>query len=300
MPIQKTPLQHDQLSLITEDQHHPKKHDLSSATEHTGKLNESLIAYPNPPLHSHKGKIIVKKEGELSLKEHSTIEFKGDVTVTESNQYDKAIVEVVTGNNPSSAPIGGDYDGYYYSVGAKSFERWYVAGMGYAAELTTVWAPAPDKIYVAPFFARRTITLDRIGCYVGPAGDAGKHFRVAVWTATSPADPYPNLLVPGTDLGELDAHTGGPAMYSSNIDVTLATGLYWMSWCSNGQPEVRCIMTNRQHGMLGFTSSLLGYPGIGYRSDLVFGAMPATFPNVNTIIYTSDLSMPAIGVRLSA
>jgi hypothetical protein len=102
MTLGKTPLQHDQLSGVDEDQHHSKKHDLSS-DNHTGKLDESKIIYRNPPLHTHKfdavtsGKIKVKKQGSAETKAHSLIEFRGDsVSITENTQFDRIIVDIGT------------------------------------------------------------------------------------------------------------------------------------------------------------------------------------------------------------
>ncbi len=103
----KTPLQHDQLSEIKEDQHHPKKHDLSSVTEHSGKLEERLISYPNPPLHNHVSKIKIKPEAGRETAAYPVIEFRGDgatsITISEITKYDKSIV-VISSSDRSTDP----------------------------------------------------------------------------------------------------------------------------------------------------------------------------------------------------
>ncbi len=106
----KSPLQHDQVSGVNENQHHNKIHDLSSLNDHSGKLDEARINYRNPPLHTHKfdivsGKIKIKKEGQAETKAHSLIEFRGSgIEVSENAQYDKIIVEI--DNSVIDVPAG--------------------------------------------------------------------------------------------------------------------------------------------------------------------------------------------------
>jgi hypothetical protein len=102
-------LQHDQVDGVSENQHHSRKHDLSSTSDHAGSLDESKIKYPNPPLHNHKQVIKAKKEGGKETKEHSIIEFVDDgntyITVTESKQYDKIIVTVSSSGGGGSSSV---------------------------------------------------------------------------------------------------------------------------------------------------------------------------------------------------
>ena len=92
----KTPLKHEQISEVSEDQHHPKKHNLGSSTEHLGQLPEARITYPNPPLHNHPIPIKVKGENQKEKSAHPIIEFRG-ATVTEDIRNDKVIVTTQNG-----------------------------------------------------------------------------------------------------------------------------------------------------------------------------------------------------------
>ena len=88
----KTQLKHDALSEIKPDQHHSQKHDLNGK-DHDGKLSESKISYPNPPLHSHIGKIKAKIQGEKETGEQQLLEFipEGGIQLSlfENKQYGK-------------------------------------------------------------------------------------------------------------------------------------------------------------------------------------------------------------------
>ena len=103
-----TPLRHIDLSEVTEDQHHPKKHALGSLTEHTGKLPESNIQYQNPPLHTHPNIIKVKGENQREKSPHSIIEFRGTggttATVTEEPRSDKTIITLSSSMSSTQTP----------------------------------------------------------------------------------------------------------------------------------------------------------------------------------------------------
>jgi hypothetical protein len=106
--VLRSPLQHDQIDGVKEDQHHKKQHDLSSATEHNGKLEERLISYPNPPLHSHVSKIKIKPEAGKETNEYPVIEFRDEgsikITISESQKYNKSIVVISSSVDSGSIP----------------------------------------------------------------------------------------------------------------------------------------------------------------------------------------------------
>lgn len=301
-----SPLKHGDLSSINEDQHHKKQHDLSSVKDHSGKLDEALVSYHNPPLHTHpqqSNKVVVKKSGEIAKKSHSIIEIQTEgslsSTVTESTQYDKSTItisasmptisfastvmsETSYGLSPSSGTgsIAAREDHTHGTTQAE-ISSYRHTGRLYSSFLLaqpyTTATTTLDTLYAFPILIpeKRTAISLNIDIVVESLGASA---RLGIYGNSSTSNVKPSSLI--LDAGVVSI--GSTGIKSIVISQQLSGGLYWLSFLPQATVTVLAAYAYETYAILGVDSTFT-YGGTGWSAALAYGALPVSFPGASII-----------------
>lgn len=226
----------------------------------------------------------MKKEGELSTKERSAIEFiEGtgvSLNVTEDSKNNKAKVEI-----SSAASSVFDFN-YPEQVGTSPWEHWKL--LRAAVNCVTpnaIVTYVQNEIWAFPFIAPRGGTIDYVGLNC-TQGIPGSFTRVGFYEATSTTNLYPNNLVGETS----PIDTGVAAVKKQSISLTFPSNN--VLWC--------CILMDSDNIGFDYLASVYSQPIGGYNSNLLsghltmiyvgqaYGAFPTTFPAAANVAFGSS------------
>jgi len=130
-----------------------------------------------------------------------------------------------------------------------------------------------DKLYAAPLYFPPGMSFDRYAVEIR-TGLAGK-FRMGFYTSKNPpATAYPDALVAGSDVAEIDMAAGGVKVVTFAFAPTPGI-LYWFAFTGNAAFEMRtgvnCLLTFPK--VVDFNNF-----DAHYISATAYGALPANFP----------------------
>ena len=166
-------------------------------------------------------------------------------------------------------------------------QRYYTMSASDATAPTTL-ALTAGRLYAMPFLISGTHTFVRISINVSTAA-AGKA-RMGIYTNMT-GDVYPNALIAGTDIGEVD--TGTTGLKENTISWSPSPGLYWLCLVSNAASTVRAIAVGSSLPILGMDSTFAAAHGNSWYVAITYGALPGTYPGGGTI---GNASMPIVAL----
>ena len=144
--------------------------------------------------------------------------------------------------------------------------------VGIMATATQLWEDAPEFWF---FPVPRRARFDEIAIEIQTGGSADSRLRLGVYD--DDGNGYPASL--RLDSGEITPTL--VQIYRIPIDLTLEAGLYWLGWTSKActtQPTTWSDPGRAVAGMMGSTLLSLQEALYGWRVDLPYGPLPATFP----------------------
>jgi hypothetical protein len=178
---------------------------------------------------------------------------------------------------------------YFRKVGTTTYEAWYTSPNTGAA--LTATAVTLGRLYAIPFISSKAGTLDRIAFNVTTL--LAGYGRCGIYSDTGALYPGSLLL----DGGEISTSTTG--VKSTTINQALSAGsMYWFAFLASVAVTIRCFAVASLAPVLGFGNTLSTAPNLGLYAAQAYGALPANFPAVPTMIVAAPI--PAIFVRYSA
>lgn len=213
---------------------------------------------------------------------------------------------------PPFVPSAGDFS-YYRHAAANT---WYPPSPHGLISVGAITNAATGRLFAIPFVnSRAGAVISQLACFIGTNGSAGARGRLAIYSATSPTNLYPNaLLVDGAiaNGGDFAIDDAGTLPFKTlTIDQALAEDtLYYLCLCFGGStfPDMRRQQTRQaQPPFLGWpepTSNDAQF-AVGLFVAQTYptypSALPSTFPAGATVVSDSIITQhPLIGMRFAS
>lgn len=216
-----------------------------------------------------------------------TIDGKTTVTIN-----DTGVVSVFVSDGSNWRLTEEDsYDVSNFRAKGSTLNRWYSCAVTSVA--ATTLAPTINNLRASPFVITKTTTIDQMAINVTAAG-ASSNIRVGIYA--DDGNMYPGALI--VDAGSASTASTGVKTYSTNLPVTLNSGLYWLASVGNGTaPTIRAIAATGVIPVLGLDSTLGTAWGTGWQVAFTFAALPATFTASGTV---QSGGQPGVFFRVSS
>jgi hypothetical protein len=173
----------------------------------------------------------------------------------------------------------------YQQIGTTPVECWYSNQVSAAPATVTTAASTPvDTLRAFPFFVSSASSLDRLAFVVSTLAAAGVG-RVGIYTTTSTTNLYPSTLV--IESGELSTASIGAKVATISANLQSGSLYYFVFLFGVAAPILRAAQTYAVSGALGWPSSLVATPNIGFTTPLAYQALPTTFPAGATLLVSS-------------
>lgn len=157
-------------------------------------------------------------------------------------------------------------------------------------------APVNNFCYAVPFAIGRDLTLDRIGCYVTTAGNAGATLRLGIYDDDGTGFPGALLLDAGTVLADVAA-----TARELTINLALTKRLVWLCMAlQNAATSAPTVPVSAASSpAVGWTdlSNMAQGNARSYAVSGISGALPATWPSGSEVLGNRA---PMIVLRASA
>lgn len=185
-----------------------------------------------------------------------------------------------------------DFDLSGYKTRGATLNQWYTSPNTGTALGTG--APTVNRLRAIPFVVSKITTIDAMAINVTTIGTAS-NARIGIYADNG--NNYPGTLV--ADAGAAITTTVGVKTYTTNLPVTLDTGLYWLVHTSDGSAAatLRAFVLASLNPVLGYAATLPTNAQFGWDAAFTYAALPATYPAGAAAI--TAIPVPAIFVRTS-